>query len=983
MVFLKKFKAIGFKSFATPIDISFTDDMTGVVGPNGSGKSNIVDAIRWVLGEKSNKNLRGKISDDVIFHGSKDKEESEYALVSLTFNNKSRAIKIESDEVTVTRKLTRGTGNNEYFLNDEPCRLKEINEVFLDTGLSKGSLGIISQGTVQWFAEAKPEERRKIFEDAAGIGLYAKKKIESEQQLLKANENLTRVTDYVNTLDRDIKKLSKQVEKAKLFSEKKQQLTELDLIILIKDVNFYQDKLNDIKNNFQKAKADLDFHANDMKILDEQVIFAKNKTNSSDSILEELTQKYSDIIEEINKIEIKKSAIESQLKNDLTSENVQKKTEAYKQIISSYKFELDDTSSKLSRVQDELVGFNEIHKDLLAKREALMNESNVELTKLNETRYQLKGVIDAIESDMRNDFGTKTVLENANILRGVHGTLKQFLTVDEKYERAISIALGKASNFLICDNEDSAKYAIEFLKKNKAGKATFLPINTIQPKSIRSEHELVMKQLDGYLGLAFNLIQCEDLYKNIFSSFLSRVIIAHDLNTATTIAKYTSYAYQIISLEGDVIATGGAITGGFQRQSFFNALNFKQKKDDLEKEINRLVEIAEKKRLNLMSIGGSLSDITYKINEKNILQSRFLEKINTTKTNLYRHEMEYQQLISSNDYTDKSQTWSATEIEKTLSNLYTRKDKLTEELNINRQIKITNKQVYEDNEARLNEIREVVDNLKYQVAKNETDEIKCLGILEKSKDRIANEYHMTIEYASANYSKELPMSETQARDTIYQLRSELEQMGNINMEALGELEDKEKEFNDLQKQQKELAEAQQKIQSAITELNNKAIHDLSSVVTKVNETLPSVFKYLFGGGTCQIEYTEPTNILNSGIEVYANPPGKKIGNLNLLSGGEKTMVALSILFAILKTHAFPLVILDEAESALDPANVERFGNIIKTNSGSTQFLIITHRPGTMERCHALYGATMQTKGVTNLFKVTLSHAKNEFGEEQK
>ena len=981
MLFLKRFKAVGFKSFANPIDINFKDSMVGVVGPNGSGKSNIVDAIKWVLGEKSNKSLRGKVSSDVIFHGSKDKDGSDYAMVSLTFDNSKRSIHIDLDEVTVTRKLSRDSADNEYFLNNEPCRLRDIHEMFLDTGLARGSLGIISQGTVQWFVEAKPEERRKIFEDAAGIGLYAKRKEESENELAKATENLTRVTDYVNILNKDINRLSKQVEKAKIYAEKKQQLMELDLVILTKDIIFNKNKLTETRSKLSSLQNELAVNEPDLESIQKQIKFVKEKADQSDINLQNANDKFVIVLEKINQLETKKSVIQSQLETDLSSDNAEKKIQAYKQIIVSHEFDLSDAKQNLIRINDELSGYEQIKTDLIVKNDNIAKQTNTLLSKVNDLRYQLQYVDEKISNEYVNEIGVKTILENKVVLPGISGVLKDFVQVESKYEKAIEVALGKSANFVVVDNEENAKYAIEFLKRNKSGKATFVPLTMIKPKSIREEHGLVLKQLEGYIDVANRLITYDAKYDDLFSSFLGRTLIADDLNSAIIISKYTHSNYPVISLDGEIVASGGAITGGYNKQKIGSLFNLQEKRKEVETELTDASQEYSQYKLEQTKVISSLEDINLKISEKKILVNKYSEKISNAENNLYRFNTELEQLQYNKDkHGDLESINSANDVEKELAFLQTRKDKITEEINVAKHTKYANKEIYDDYLARLEETRELVDKIRINLTTCETDRVKCESLISGAKNRLAADYNMTIDYATEHYNKELSISENQARDIIYQLRADINRLGAINMEALEELESKQAEFDDLRTQQAQLLEAKQKIEQAIAELNNKAESNFRNTIDKVNEQLPYVFKYLFGGGNCTIQYTDPNNILSSGIDVIANPPGKKIVNLNLLSGGEKTLVALSVLFSILQIHSFPLIILDEAESALDPANVERFGNIIHDNSDKTQFLIITHRPGTMERCDALFGATMQFKGITSLYSVSLKQAQ-EYGED--
>jgi len=980
MLFLKKFKAIGFKSFANPIELTFSDPMIGIVGPNGSGKSNIVDAIKWVLGEQSKKVLRGKGAADIIFHGSKDKEENPYAMVSLTFDNSNKILHTNEEEVTVARKLTRATGVNEYFINGEICRMKDIQEMFLDTGLTKGSLGIISQGTVQWFVEAKPEERRKIFEDAAGIGLYAKKKADSINELEKATANANRIGDYVSILKRDITKLSKQVEKAQIYSEKKKQLAELELIVLVKDISFYTAKLNEVKASISRCKEIIFANESDIETYSKQIDVVRDKANTSDKIVEDLSIKLTELISEINNLEIRKSSIENQLQNDLTSGSAQKKMASLKQLIANHEFDLNNAVNSKQKLNDEIEGYNQIKNDLEVKHDNLKTKVSNLANTINQTQYQLRAIEDKIENEFVNESGIKAVMENKNALRGIIGTVKSFINVDKEFETAISLALGKAANFIITDTEESAKYAIDFLKSNKAGKATFLALNLIKPRPLKEEHELIVKQLDGYINTADKLISYDVQYSDIFSMLLGRVLIANDLTSAISISKYTHSAYQVVTLDGQTIASGGAITGGYNRSKAISSFNYEKTKEELVDKLNSLNKEYTQARIEEANADSALTDIINKINEKKAKFSTYDQIIHDTETILLRYKSDYEQLEKTEG--KNSSVVNVDDINKQLTDLRNKKDKVIQDLNVAKVTKNTNRQIYEDYLAKINETKALVDKAKAEQAHAEVDQERAKAVIENAKNKISLDYHLTVENAMNMYKdKELPMSDAQAKETIYQLRADIDRIGAVNQEALKELEDKQKEFEGLASQHQELVNAKETIEKAIAELDAQARNSFKQTIDKVNEALPEVFGYLFGGGVASVQYTDPNDILNSGIEVVAVPPGKKITTLNLLSGGEKSLVALSVLFAILKVHSFPLVVLDEAESALDPANVERFANIIKSHSDTTQFVIITHRPGTMERCDSLFGATMQIKGITNMYRVTLSNAKTQFAND--
>lgn len=977
MIFLKKFKAVGFKSFANPINLTFNESMIGVVGPNGSGKSNIVDAIKWVLGEQSKKALRGKTSTDIIFHGSKDKEGCDYALVSLTFDNSNKILHSDMQEIVITRKVTRENANNEYFINDKPCRLKDIQELFLDTGLTKGSLGIISQGTVQWFVEAKPEDRRKIFEDAAGIGLFAKKKIESLSELEKATINLNRIDDYVHILQTDIKKLSKQVEKAQIYQEKKRQLAELELIILVKDITYYKAQLIELKQIIDRNKQIISSNELEINALAKQLSVVKERANQSDLEVEEDNKKFTDIIQQINKLEIKKNSQQNKLNLDLSSHSIEKQIIAYQQLITNLEYDLKTSKEYKQKLIDEITGYEEIKKSQQIKYDSLVTNSSSLINKINSLYYQIKSLDEKIENEFANNAGTKAIVENKKGLKGIVGVVKDFIQVDKQYETAITIALGRSANFIITETENDSKNAIEFLKANKAGKATFLPLTLVKSRPIRDEFITIAQQIEGYINIASNLISFDAKYSNLFSMLLDRIFVTEDLTSAITLSKYTKSNYQIVTIDGQTISVGGAITGGYNKAKIISIFNLEENKKQFIKELDDLNKQHAEIKIDQTKIKANLDETINKINEKKILLGNYEDKIKNYESNLYRYKTDYEQINKGNK-TDTSKQLSVSYLNKELAELQAKKDKIVQELNVARTTKLNNRQIADDYQARLDETHNIVNKAKAEQANAEINFEKANAVINNAKEKINLEYHMTVDNAIANWTKELPMSDAQARETIYQLKVDLDQIGNINMEALKELEEKQKEFEKISVQHKELLNAKQTIEKAIVELDNNARNNFKQTIDKVNETLPSVFGFLFGGGTASVAYVDPDDILNSGIDVTANPPGKKITTLNLLSGGEKSLVALSVLFSILQIHNFPLVILDEAESALDPANVERFGKIIKDNSKNTQFLIITHRPGTMERCDSLFGTTMQIKGITNMYKVSLSHAKNEY-----
>ena len=984
MIFLKKIIINGFKSFATKTIIDFKHNMSGVVGPNGSGKSNIIDAIKWVLGEKSNKALRSKIGEDVIFHGSKEHNPAKMAEITLEFDNSNRALHYDNDTVSITRKLKKGEGINEYFINEEPCRLKDIQDIFLDTGLSKGSLGIISQGTVQWFVDAKPEERRTIFEDAAGIGLYTKKREDATKELEKTQENLNRIVDINNELDSTLRKIKKQAEKAKIYEEKTKTLKELDLTIMVKDLKYFTERLGIIQNDVITAKDKLQQFEPSLKELNQSISFEREKQDTADRNVERLSNELTKLVEEINKLEIRKSSLHSQFQLDLGSDNLDKKIEAFQNLISSTKFTIDDAKNNIQKLQDNITTYGEIITNLTQKRNQLNTQTNEQSNKLIETRTKIKQLVEMLDSNANVESGVKAIIENKLALTGICGIVKDFINVEQDYQTAIVTALGKHMQNIIVEKNIDAEHAVDFLKANRAGKATFLPLDTIRAKGLRPEHEEILQNREGYCGIACDLIKYDSQYDSAIRFLLGNIIIADNLNNAFNLSKLTYQLYKVITLDGELISPGGSITGGYiNKNNLLNQLDSKKTLDELNKSYPLINDKFLELRNELEKTIADLNEISSKQSEKKILLSRYEEILRTNENLLLKYESDYQQLAKTNGIEQKEKSkWDENTIDVELAKLINKKNKVYEDLNVNRNSKAIYKSQLLDTEAKLNQVRFQVDESRDVVAKHQAEKVKCESIIENARNKINQTYHMTVEFAMENYVNELPMSDQQARDAIAKLQGEITRLGPINMEALNDLQSLQARYDEMSKQQKEIETAKEHIEEVIRNLDIKVRKDFDDTINKVNETLPEVFKYLLGGGTCHVEYTDPENILTSGIEVIVAPYGKNITRLSLLSGGEKSLVALSILFSILKIKNFPLVILDEAESALDPANVERFANMIQLASDSTQFLVITHRPGTMEKCDILFGATMQQKGVTSIYQVELSQAQNEFGSDE-
>lgn len=979
MVFLKRFEAFGFKSFADQTKLSFDSTMIGIVGPNGAGKSNVIDAIKWVLGEQSIKSLRGKRSDDIIFHGSKTKEACPYAEVTLTFDNTKRQLHFDKDEVSVTRKLFRGNGNNEYYINGESARLKDIHDIFADTGLSKGSLGIISQGTVNWFADSKPEERRKIFEEAAGISKYTRKKEESLRQLERTQNNLNRVVDITKELYKDIKKLEAQASKAKEYAQKKEELTHLEVSILVKDILQSQKELESISGKLLTSKTTKEDLSPKLEILLSQLNSYKDLLSKVEIKIDKFSWELNSINEKITKLELQKTVFDNDLALDMNSSDFQSKVDALESTIIIKEKELVTAEQILNRNRNEHNEYLEAI-DQLNYEEKVLNKEILELNKtLSSDLVSLAHAEELLKSKPNYGGGTKTVLENSGALTGILGTVLDYLKCDETHQKALTTALGKNTQNIIVNTNRDVKRAIDFLIENKAGVATFMPVYEMQPKPMKQEHQEILMQLNGVVGIASTLVQCEKKIRPIFDVLLNRIIIAENFDAATEISKYTFKLYKIITLDGQIINPHGVVTGGYTKNIVDSLIGAENRIKELKAKIDEINKTLNVKEKRIGEIKLTLIDYNSRLTERKVNVSVFSKEVKELNDEIVKLKTEYQKLakksFDSKEDVSKNLAKDIAEISERLNSLINTKEKVVNELNSSETSKKELRKTIVELEDVISKTREQINSSTEVLVELSSKEVENKKVLEYAKQKLNDTYKLTIENAIEKYSQPLEMSESAARNRIERLTKDLNYIGPINMEAASELQEKSERYEKMKTEELEISQAKDNILNVINELDQKAHHDFENTILKINEELPQTFRYLFGGGSCSIEFTDPTDILISGIDVKASPPGKHVNSLFALSGGEKTLVALSVLFSILKISSFPLVVLDEAESALDPSNVERFGNIIAAYSNDTQFIVITHRPGTMERCDKLYGATMQQQGVTTMYQVKVQEAK--------
>ncbi|AXI39872.1 chromosome segregation protein SMC [Bacillaceae bacterium ZC4] len=1178
-MFLKRLDIVGFKSFADRISVDFAGGVTAVVGPNGSGKSNITEAIRWVLGEQSAKSLRGSKMEDIIFAGSDTRKRLNMAEVTLTLDNGDQFLPIDYHEVSVTRRVYR-SGESEFFINKQSCRLKDIIDLFMDSGLGKEAFSIISQGKVEEILSAKPEDRRTIFEEAAGVLKYKTRKKKAEIKLAETEENLNRVQDILYELNAQIEPLKMQASIAKDYLDKKEELKQHEVALLAHEIEELHDRWEALKRSveenrdreleltsqIQKKEANLEEMRDQISALDEsindlqQVLLLASeeleKLEGKKEVLKErkkhaaqneqqLKEQIAELTEQINQLlkekEEQKSVYETcekevkELKSFLQKKenellsldgNIEEKLEQLKSDYFEKLNELASARNEINYIEEQLSlrkvkadRLDEANEKYISERKELKKEKGkieAQLSKIGKTlqnqlssyhaglktleslkqqyekkesllyqAYQYlqkakskKEMLEAMQEDYTGFFqGVREVLKAKNKLKGIHGAAIELLTTKHEYETAIEIALGAASQHIVVDDEESARQAIAFLKKNAFGRATFLPLSVIKGRSIPKYQLSIAESHPDFIGIASQLVEYESAYKPIIENLLGNVIIAKTLEGANAIAKQIQYSHRIVTLEGDVVNPGGSMTGGTVKQKSPSFLtknrelesirdkiaemeektallekevkNLKQSIAKKEKELDDLREEGSSLRMEEQALKGSLREIELK--ERNINDHLKLydaekiayveeqEKLDERKTKLLSSieqmegqiqqlDSEIRQLAEKKEKQQKSkEEWmqEITELkiilagkEESFKNSKEQLARLEKEYHLANQkkkeaekdLQLLLDEIDRDHsgEIQLEEIKkekledknktiELIASRRRQrmsmqeelereekewkelkrahkqltdVLKDEEVKLNRLDVeLDQLLNYLQNEYKLTFEAAKARFP--LQMEKEEAKKKVKLIKLALEELGTVNLGAIDEYERVRERHEFLTEQRDDLLNAKETLFKVIAEMDEEMKKQFSQMFAKIRSQFDIVFKELFGGGKADLILTNPDDLLNTGVDIIAQPPGKKLQYLSLLSGGERALTAIALLFSILKVRPVPFCVLDEVEAALDEANVQRFSKFLKRFSENTQFIVITHRKGTMEEADALYGVTMQESGVSKVVSVRL------------
>ena len=974
-MYLKSIRAQGFKSFADKLDLEINPGITGIVGPNGSGKSNIVDAVKWVLGEQSVKNLRGSNSmSDVIFSGSESREPQKRAMVALTFDNTDKSLHSDFAEVEIKR-IVYSNGENEYYVNNSRVRLKDITDLFIDSGAGSSAFNIISQGNVTDIVNSKPTDRRVIFESAAGVLKYKKRKEESLKKLEKTEENLTRIKLITAELSKTVLPLKEQSIVAKKYKEIKSNLESIDIALIVKDITSYNRKLGILNTEIETLKSKL----------------LSLKSTNSDSKLEKLklknleledkiTQKREELLKvseelgslnsekqitlERQKYEVDNQAIDNNLlKLKEQQLQVQKNIDVAKKEVADIEESIADERQKGEDVKDKLLVIK-------VKR----STANNNLLENNKALFLLQNKIEILENNILNAENTpvavRNILNNPR-LHGIHNTIGKLIEVPDKYVVATDVALGYASNYLVVDDDNAAINAINFLKDHKLGRATFYPLSIIKSRKVNPEIIANIKNIHGYIGVLSDLLIFDEKYRSIIENQLGQVLVVSNANTLNIIGKLIDYKYRIVSLDGEIQHAGGSITGGTSKKN--SMLNEKN-------ELNKLKSEYDKLQVATTSLNKEVVDLDKEVaelEEREVVLQKYVILLNdelfNKKTSLSRLTEEQKSLTSELEGIENLKTNKLDDqlvklleninkvsknkeiLEKDIKNIKREKDELSDE------IAILEKDVRDTNSS-----YNIVNN---ELKNKEVDAGKIEVKLDNLLDALNDEYNLTYDYASVNYT--LDIDDTIAREKVISLKKELNALGDVNLGSIDEYDRLSKRYDFLESQKDDLEISSAELKDLINQMDEIMNEKFKKAFSDISKSFANIFKLMFKGGHGELKLSNPDDLLNTGIDIIAIPPGKKINSPVSLSGGEKALTAICLLFAMLQVKPSPFVILDEAEAALDEVNVDMFGKYLSHEKAKSQFILITHKKRMMEYADCLYGITMQESGVSKIVSAKL------------
>lgn len=1185
-MYLKRIEIAGFKSFADRTKIEFEEGVTAVIGPNGSGKSNITEAIRWVLGEQSAKSLRGGKMPDIIFAGSESRKQLNIAEVTVVLDNTDNYLPLGFSEVSVTRRYRR-TGESDFFINKKACRLKDIQDLFMDSGLGKESFSIISQGKVEAIFASKPEDRRGIFEEAAGVLKYKQRKRKAEQKLFETEDNLSRVQDIIYELEDQLTPLAAQSEAAKEFLALKKELTATDVSLTVAKIKQTRDSWESAKTDFEELSKTVEEKSHFIQQTEQQLGTLREKRGSLDEQLETGQQQLLHLSEALKQAEGQKALLSER------SKNTQKTSAEYRETLNEQRKKKADAQANLQEVQtqqadkqtekvaleekiqqltNEAEKYKKSPKELLEDlrgtyvelmqestnvsnelkylerqytQETAKNQQSVtrfealrdqleelteqqsaaqtktktleaQLTEEQENYRRLAEEKNAAQQQLQKEQqlmydmmsqvqqararqkslqeiqenysgfyqGVRSVLQHKEQLSGIVGAVAELIEVPEKYTLAIETALGASAQHIIVENEKDARQGITFLKKQRSGRGTFLPLTTIKPRSLGAHHYQAIKDVDGFLGVASELVSFSENVAPVMQNLLGAIVIARDLDSANLLARQLRYQVRIVSLDGDVMNAGGSMTGGATKQgnrgnlfnqghelaewtkryeeinqalqakeafvrdlqakiadqtesletlrtqgeqtrlayqeaqsseervvteltrlqkeqslfsyeakeleSFLNdyqvqkeTLEFKQvelktQQDKINQEIQQLNEESDQLEEKRAGINAELSRLQadYAVLDERLLYLErqalgFEEQINELTNQIVN--LENQLLALSSDSSDHEE--SEESLTQRLTELATAREHLQEQLAVWKEMRQSLQQQVDQADSELTEANREQKQLLARQSQADVQKNRYELKLDNALAYLQEEYSLTFEGAEAQADPEIDQQVAQTE--VSHLKQAIEKLGPVNLNAIEQYQQVEERYDFLTTQRDDLLSAKEQLFETMDEMDDEVKTRFFTTFQAIREKFNVVFPNMFGGGRAELVLTDPDDLLNTGIEIEAQPPGKKLQSLSLLSGGERALTAIALLFSIIQVRPVPFCVLDEVEAALDEANVARFGRYLSAFQNDTQFIVVTHRKGTMEAADVLYGVTMQESGVSKIISVRLEEVKED------
>ena len=1006
-MYLRALEISGFKSFPERTRLTFERDITAIVGPNGSGKSNISDAILWVMGEQSSRTLRGGKMQDVIFGGTAKRPSMGVAQVSLILDNSAGIFDVDAEEVTITRKYYR-SGESEYYINRQQVRLRDVNELLMDTGLGRDGYSIIGQGRIAEIVSGKSAERREVLEEAAGISRYRYRKEEAERRLARTDENLLRINDKIEELELQVKPLKEQAEVAKRYLTLRDELRVAEVSLWMSDLDTLREQSGTLESEYNETKAALEAAKRELQGLYSRSEVLTERMRAKDVEAEarrsELSGAQSRIAEQEARAAALQSRIESSEQNaarmrtemsELTGrvQEIQGQIEAGRARIA----EIDAQKKKLEEDAQSAKNVAEGRRMRIANRERELSELSDELTKqiveLRSTDSRIN-MLEEMERDYEGFGGAvKAVMREAKrgALRGVHGTVSELLRTDEHTALAIETALGAAIQNVVVDTQNDGKRAIEFLQRRNAGRATFLPLDAIRGGRL----DKIPGGDEGCLGLAVDLIEFEAKYKNVFENLLGRTLIAETLTDAIAISRRNGGRVKIVTLDGQVMNAGGSMTGGSAGKNA-GILSRRSELEKLQAGRGRLARRRDELTSRTDELKRTLTAARYELD----VATQEIQTINNELASLAAERRTTENAAGQFEALMAGLTGDSAAREKAISDVLAAADSYRRELDevrgaidaLNAEADKIRASISEATSSRLEvegertrtdkaaqEKNAAILDLERALARAEQKKLSAEMEEKQLTDKLWDGYELS--HSAAEAIRQPVESRPKAARRISELRREMTSLGNPNIGAIDEYARVSERYEFLAGQRDDVEKAKNELLGIITDITGEMRSIFSREFTAINESFKETFTELFGGGSAELTITPADDVLGGDIDIRVQPPGKAVTTLTLLSGGEMAFVAIALYFAIIKIRPTPFCVMDEIEAALDEANVNRFASHMRELADKTQFIVITHRRGTMEEADRLYGVTMQEKGVSKVIELDLDEATKQIEEE--